>query len=347
MKKRILFAEAALSLLFPSMLLACGGGETKPPEEEPVPHFDYPLDDVLRLHHVQAKTSHNSYHVANPELSDPEYKITQDPLDVQLNEQGVRGVEIDINYNPDTGVFRVYHIVLIDEGTNCPTLDACLKVMKDWSDTHRAHHPITVQLEIKDVSPAPEQIEPYFEALHSTILSVWPRSRILTPDDVQGTYPTLGDAVRTEGFPLLGDTRGKVLFMLYNLSDGFGTTYSRDKTSLKGRLAFTRTEPTDAIAAMTLYDNPVSNAAAVDAALKANMIVRSRAETSAVNPTPEHRDAAFASGATLLATDYPKNPGNGSYWVEIPGGTPSRCNPITAPPECTSLAIEDPKYFEP
>ena len=30
----------------------------------------------------------------------------------------------------------------------------------------------------------------------------------------------------------------------------------------------------------------------------------------------------------------------------LPGGTPSRCNPSTAPPECTGEAIEDPVYVE-
>jgi hypothetical protein len=35
------------------------------------------------------------------------------------------------------------------------------------------------------------------------------------------------------------------------------------------------------------------------------------------------------------------------YVVEIPGGTPARCNPITAPAECASEDIEDPKLMKP
>lgn len=339
-------------LVLPAFVLALAActneTNTKPdPPVEQVPHFDYPLDDVLRLHHVQAKATHNSYHVANPELQDPEYKISQKPLDVQLGEQGARGFELDINYNADTGEFRVYHVVLIDEGTNCATLVDCLRTMKTWSDAHRAHHPIVVMLEIKDVPPAQAEIEPYFDALHAAILGVWPRSRIVTPDDVQGDYATLGEAVKTEGWPTLGGMRGKIAFFLYNLEDGFGKTYNHDKTSLAGRLAFTRSLPEEPIAALTLYDNAVNSADAIASALSANMLVRTRSEESVANPTEAYRDTTLASGVTLVTTDYPAPLAPGGYSVDTPGGTPSRCNPKTAPPECTSEAIEDPKFVGP
>ena len=43
--------------LYPLLLAiaACGGDETTT--------FDYPMDDVLRMNHVQAVGTHNSYHV--------------------------------------------------------------------------------------------------------------------------------------------------------------------------------------------------------------------------------------------------------------------------------------------
>ena len=342
--------ERLPSAFLPAFLLALAACSDEdlpaPPAEEVVPHFDYPKDDVLRLHHVQTKATHNSYHVANPDLSDPEYKVTHAPLDVELG-QGVRGFEIDVNYNADTNEFRVYHIVLLDEGTTCATLVDCLRVLKTWSDAHRAHHPLTIQIEIKDAAPAQKEIEPYFDSLHAAILGVWPRSRIITPDDVQGAYPTLGEAVKTEGWPTLGGLRGRVLFMLYNLEDGFGKAYSHDESSLAGRLAFTRALPNDPLAALTLYDNAINSADDITNALSANMLVRTRSETTAANPTDAQRDATLAIGATLVATDFPSAPADGGYWVDIPGGTPSRCNPKTAPAECTSLAIEDPKFVGP
>ena len=46
--------------------------------------------------------------------------------------------------------------------------------------------------------------------------------------------------------------------------------------------------------------------------------------------------------AHLVSTDYPAKVDGLEYWVDIPGGTPARCNPITAPNWCQSTDIEDP-----
>jgi len=319
--------------------------QTKP---EPAPHFDYPLDDVLRLQHVVMKGTHNSYHLANPELDDPEAKVSQAPLEVQLEEQGVRAVELDLHRDLANGGFKVFHTPIFDEATTCPTLAACLAVMKKWSDAHRAHHPLAVQIDINDPAPAGAELEAYFDELHSTILSVWPKERILRPDEVQGSYATLGEAVKTEGWPVLGKLRGRILFTMYNLTDGFGQGYSRNGTSLAGRLAFTRALPTEANAAVTLYDDPTVTGDLITPAVAANMLVRTRADIIADGPaTAELRDAALASGAHFIATDFPAPVAGMDVWLDIPGGTPSNCNPVTAPPECTPEAIEDPKFMNP
>ena len=54
------------------------------------------------------------------------------------------------------------------------------------------------------------------------------------------------------------------------------------------------------------------------------------------------RDAALASGAQWVSTDYPvPNPEFGTgYFVEIPGGMPARCNPINAPTGCRAIGLE-------
>ena len=56
--------------------------------------------------------------------------------------------------------------------------------------------------------------------------------------------------------------------------------------------------------------------------------------------------SALASGAQLVSTDYPAPVKGVNYVVEIPGGTPARCNPVTAPKECMSEWIEDPKFMQ-
>ena len=45
-------------------------------------------------------------------------------------------------------------------------------------------------------------------------------------------------------------------------------------------------------------------------------------------------------GRTLISTDFPGPTMGLEYFVTIPGGQPSRCNPLTAPPDCTPADIE-------
>jgi hypothetical protein len=54
------------------------------------------------------------------------------------------------------------------------------------------------------------------------------------------------------------------------------------------------------------------------------------------------RDAALASGAQWVSTDYPV-PGSSpfsDYFVAIPGGTVARCNPVNTGPLCVDALLE-------
>ncbi|MDI3283621.1 Ca2+-dependent phosphoinositide-specific phospholipase C [Polyangium sp. 15x6] len=335
-------------------LAGCGGGEGDSPEvkpPDPPPKFAYPLDDVLRLNHLQTKSTHNSYHIETEENTVGEWRYTHAPLDVQLGAQGVRHVELDLRYNLDLESFEVYHLPLLDEQTTCRKLTDCLRVLKNWSDAHRAHHPIVVQFEIKDAVPDDEAgAEGYFAALHEEIRSVWPDDRILVPDEVQGDAPTLREAVLSKGWPTLGEVRGHVLFTLDDSGDA-RKAYTKNHTSLAGRIVFADASPADPWAAIAIINDPLGEAAAIAEALAANMVVRTRADGNAgevieTGSTIE-REAAIASGAQFVSTDFPAKVPEAEYWVEIPDGTPSRCNPITAPSECSAEAIEDPKFVGP
>ena len=64
------------------------------------------------------------------------------------------------------------------------------------------------------------------------------------------------------------------------------------------------------------------------------MIVRTRADADSVEPSTgdtTRREAALTGGAQIVSTDYPAQVSTYEYYVEIPGGTPTRCNPVTAP----------------
>lgn len=346
-------SRAAACLGLVAALVGCGGeGESpqgKPPD--PPPKFDYPLDDVLRLNHLQTKSTHNSYHIETEDNTVGEWRYTHAPLDVQLGTQGVRHVELDLRYDLNLEAFEVYHLPVLDEQTTCRKLTDCLRVLKNWSDAHRAHHPIVVQFEIKDAVPADEAgAESYFAALHEEILRVWPDDRILVPDEVQGDAPTLREAVLSKGWPTLGEVRGHVMFTLDDSGDA-RKAYTKNHTSLAGRILFADASPADPWAAIAILNDPIGEAAAIAEALAANMLVRTRADgdPGAVIETGStiEREAAIASGAQFVSTDFPAKVPEAEYWVEIPSGTPSRCNPVTAPSECSAEAIEDPKFVGP
>ena len=73
-------------------------------------------------------------------------------------------------------------------------------------------------------------------------------------------------------------------------------------------------------------------------------VVRTRADADTVESRTNDtgpRDAAIASGAQWVSTDYPvPDPRFSDYMVAIPDGHPARCNPINAPAACRSVALE-------
>ena len=318
-----------------------GGGVTTTTQT-----FDYPMDGVLRMNHLQAKGTHNSYHVAAEGDVLPELDYTHAPLDVQLAEQGVRKFELDVHFDKELGQFAVYH-EFFDKISTCPTLRKCLSLVKAWSDKNPAHHPIFIQIEPKDFLYE-DQAEERIAALEGDVLAVFPRERIVTPDDVQGDAASLREAIGASGWPTLGEARGKVVFFIDDTSE-WQASYTHGKKDLQGRLMFVDGDPTDPFAGILVLNDPVSGAAKIAESLALGLIVRTRADSNpatAASGDTSQREAAFASGAQILSTDFPAPVDGTDYVVELPGGTPSRCNPVTAPADCTSAAIEDPEYIE-
>ncbi len=314
------------------------------PGPEPEATFDYPLDDVLRVDHLQAVGTHNSYHVQPASDAIPDWNYTHAPLDEQLA-LGVRQFELDV-YRRGLS-FDVYHAPLVDDVSTCPELRACLDTMKGWSDAHPAHHPLMVMIEPKDGFPDDDP-EPFYELLEAEILAVWPRERIVTPEDVQGDAATVAEGV-ADGWPTLGETRGTAIFTLLD-SNRHQQWYTHGRTSLDGRLMFANASPDDPFAGVILMDGPVGNEEAIAEVVSRGILVRTRADAGPSDRDPDdttRRDAALASGAHAMSTDFPAPAEPGGYSFSIPDGAPSRCNPVTAPPECTSVAIEDPSFIDP
>ncbi len=298
-----------------------------------------PLDDVLRINHLQCKGTHNSYHVAKPKPLDPSLAYTHAPLDVQLESQGVRQFELDLHYEVGKPI-EVKHIPAIDDLANCSGLTDCLQRIKTWSDAHPCHHPIFVIFEPKDDLDA-DPLVGHWDQVDSEILSVFPRERIVTPADVRGTHPTLQQAVLAEGWPKLGFGRGKVVLGMMD-ENGNGDDYKKLHPNLANALIFVMGEPTDPDTAFVKRDDP--HAADVADIVKKGYLVRTYPNGDASTGkavAQAELDVALASGAHMISSDFPVfEPRFPDFQVVIPGGTPSRCNPVSAPASCTATAIE-------
>lgn len=325
------------------VVLGCGSSAADEAEGENAtpPVFDYPRDDELRLNHIQMKATHNSYHVEKEGNTVREWRYTHAPLDVQLDTQGVRAVELDVYYDTETDVFGVYHITQVDDASNCPELSDCLRRIASWSAAHPAHHPVIVQIEIKR-GFFPSNRDEYIAKLEETIASALPRERLLTPDDVRGDAPTLREAVLERGWPTLGEARGKVLLVVDNAGD-FREAYTHSLTSLDGRLMFVDSDPEHPFAGFRILNDPFARRDEIEESVRAGFIVRTRADAD-VGREEGQIEAALSSGAHIVSTDFPVE-GGLLPPVQIPNGTPSRCNPISAPSSCTSEDIENPEFM--
>ena len=108
---------------------------------------------------------------------------------------------------------------------------------------------------------------------------------------------------------------------------------------------FTNSSPGEPDAAFVKLNSSVGDFEQIQTAVQAGYLVRTRADSDtqqARTGDSTTADAALASGAQFVSTDYPEpNPDFGAgYFVAIPGGTVARCNPINAPAGCESAALE-------
>lgn len=305
--------------------------------------FDYPRDGTLRMNQLQAEATHNSYHV-RPRTFGPDWNYSNAPLDVQLESQGVRGLELDTHYEPRCGRLQVFHLGVIDPLSTCATLVECLGIVRTWSDAHPWHHVLFMHIEPKDGVTA-ETADEMIDAFEREVLSVFPRELIVTPDEVRGSATTLREAVTTTGWPTLAATRGRVLFYI-DRTDAYRDAYTHQGRDLNGRIAFIDSSPSDPYAAVMVRNGSISDAATIRSLVQSGYIVRTMSETSVDAGWMNDRsglDAALADGAQIVSTDFPAMQTGTDYYVSIPGGMPSRCNPLNAPVDCNPADIEHPR----
>jgi hypothetical protein len=365
--KRLIFTSA-----FVVLLIGCGNDDNS-------------QDQWLRMNEIQVLGTHNSYHIqpsdklleaigalAGHETADS-LEYTALPLQEQFD-RGVRQIELDVFADPEGGLYaspwgpplveepvpnhpellepglKVLHVQDIDFQTHCLTFKICLTTLKEWSDAHSNHLPITVMIEAKEEEIPPLPTIPILfgpgevASIDDEILSVFPADQLITPDDVRGEHDTLEDAVLSDGWPTLEDARGRFMFVFLNSGDS-RRYYIEDHPSLTGRVMFTNSVRGEPEAAWFNVNNALNDGETIRQLVADGYMVRTRADEDTIQAREDDyslQDAAFASGGQFVSTDYVvPNPDFGTtYSAAVPGGYVGRCNPISAPTECKSENIQ-------
>jgi hypothetical protein len=147
------------------------------------------------LNEVRFLTSHNSYKKKpdprvvkflkkfkkqlSGEMDPIQLDYGHELLSVQLNEYGIRGFELDVNYDPKGGHFKkrrvnffigglkqrskdsllrepgfkILHIADVDYESNYTTFKQAITEVRDWSLTNPGHTPIFINIEMKKSNP--------------------------------------------------------------------------------------------------------------------------------------------------------------------------------------------------
>ena len=296
------------------------------------------------------------------------------PLDRQLDD-GARALELDVAYDPDGHLFanplgprlmnvdlpdgyaqamaapgfKVLHAQDFDFRSSCLIFVECLTIIKTWSDAHPGHIPILITMNAKDDSPVPQGTQALkfdteaFDALDAEIASVFAPKDLITPDDVRGSYATLRQAVLEHGWPTLGVSRGKVLFAI-DEDEPKISLYRGTRKTLEGRIAFINAPEDAPDAAYLTLNEALTDTAHITKDVKAGFLVRTRADADTVEARKNdtaRRDAALASGAQYVSTDYMQPDTRfGPYQARIPGGAIALCNPQRKPERCSGNPVE-------
>ena len=328
------------------------------------------INDTMRLNHYKVLASHNSYKKnPNPKVikflskfkkqlgpsNDPEQMdYGHLPLPQQFDEYNIRGIEIDINYDPKGGLYRkrkvnklitglrqkvkdplmkqpgfkVLHIADVDYETNYLTFKQVLNELKTWSAAHPNHTPIFVNIESKGFNPGDESgflrflgfkralqfNEDAFRALDKEIFDVLSVENIFQPNDLKANFPNIKERLNQQGWPLLKDCLGKIIFILE------GNNQDLYEKSGVNRPMFVYNPPNGENTAFVVKNDPIGNEKEIEL-LTHKYIVRTRSDAGTLEARAndyKRFNAAIKSGAQIISTDYYKpDPRLGSFVIKL------------------------------
>ncbi len=264
------------------------------------------------------------------------------PLPKQFDDYNIRGIEIDVNYDPKGGLyekrklnmfifgkrqkvkdprmnlpgFKVLHIADVDYETNYLTFKEVLYELINWSDLHPQHTPIFINIEAKGSNPADESKflkrlgfkkaisfdEKAYQLLDEEIFSILPKDKIFQPESLKMNYSSISNRLENEGWPLLRDCLGKFIFIL----EGDNVQVYNQINMV--RPMFVYGQPENVNTAFILKNDPIGNEDEI-LKLTSKYIVRTRSDAGTIESRNNDYNrfyAAWKSGAQIISTDYYK-----------------------------------------
>ncbi|MDP6396215.1 MAG: phosphatidylinositol-specific phospholipase C1-like protein [Candidatus Marinimicrobia bacterium] len=307
------------------------------------------------------------------------------PLEEQFTTYGIRQIELDVYPDPEGGLFanrlgnaflgepvasgiaaldspgyKILHFPDVDFETHYITFRDALRTVKQWSEANPLHLPILILVEVKDegigdlisilngfTDPLPIDAA-MLDDLDEEIRDVLGEElqKVITPDYVRGERETLEEAVLEDGWPKLGELRGKVIFALDNGGE-VRDLYVEGYPSLAGRILFTDSEPGSPEAGFLKMNTPTEE---IEQRVLEGYLVRTRADSDteeARTGETARRDSALSSGAQFISTDYyrpdPRFDESDEwtdYSVQLPGNAIARINPVIGFEEFEGVDLE-------
>lgn len=163
------------------------------------------MADSWRYGQVSFKASHNSYERDEQPITEQLRWSGQNP-----HQAGCRGLEIDIAKARQLWVWSVQHS---DDysGAVDRQFTEYLTHLRRWSDLHPRHDVITVTIDLKSRTRDTRQFPRYFDMVIAEYLG---EERLFTPHELRASNPNLVAAAMRDGWPTLGELRGKFILCL-------------------------------------------------------------------------------------------------------------------------------------
>jgi len=219
-------------------------------------------------------------------------------------EAGIRSMEIDLRMRKTE--FMLTHVPLVDNGSVAPVFSLALDEIALFSESNPNHVPIIILMEIKDdwmiLDHALQVIGTDQLKQLNILLEDKLGDLLFSPNDMLENGKTLNETVQTTGWPSVSSLLGKVIFVLH--PGNFTQTYYEIDPSLVSLPMFLGIYPdqiSESYASFIVHNDP--DVTAISQLVSQGYIVRTRIDADLFY-TQENYDAALASGAQILSSDY-------------------------------------------